>query len=252
MMIEEQIDVVADEYTFIAGVYSVLTSVGMTMNPSITQLNTLFVKDAEHKVEFTATYRGLTFRFRRAANNNTSTRLYKISVDGSKITETSLIYQNDTKDIDTVISRQSYFRIITNANILYIRTAENPSSTNYCMLFFFDKAVNNEDYVLYKKENTTSASLLTNSNFYILGDETNQIYKPARLLQYTVPNNGIDTLNSLVFCGTTTEENAVKSLSMTLNGVKSCSLVPANSVLTINNERYYSVATDCIVKIDEE
>ena len=220
------------------------------------RINTLFVKDSEHIVEFTATYRGITIRFTRATANNTATTNYRINVDGSNISETTLTYYSDnssgTKAIDAVATRQSYFRIITDANILYIRTAKTPSSTNYCMLFFFDKAVNNEDYVLYKKENTTNSSLLTSGTFYILGDETNQVYKPARLLQYTVPNNGVDMLNTLVFCGSANGESAVKSLSMTLNGVKSCSLVPANSVLTINDERYYSVATDCIVKIDEE
>lgn len=254
MMIEETIDIVDDEYALILRTYAILSGAGMTMNPSLNQLPSLFVNDSEHRVAFTATYRELTFRFTRGETNNSNVKYYTVSVDNTNIDSKNINFNStaSTSTIDTEISRIWHFKIVTNEDVLFIKMwGTNSSSSTFYHLFLFDTTANNEDYVLYQND-SSNTGLLKSRTFYILSDETNTVYKSARLLQYTVPNNGVDTLNSLVFCGTATEENAVKSLSVNLNGVKSCSLVPADSVLTINNGRYYSVATDCIVKIDEE
>lgn len=247
--IEEEISSTADEYGHILRIYSVLESAGMTMNPPVTQLNTLFVNDSEHKVEFTATYKGATLKFRRGRTNNSTVSAYEILTDGHIFNNELLLPLSVTANIDTVISRNTYFRIAVNDDALFIRTASSRNEINkYTALFLF-YTENNEDRILCNKDGDSWYSLMKDNTFYQIGDETYQIYKPARMLQYGTVNFAIDTVDGLAMGGNANGENTIKELYINSSLIKSCSLVPASSVLTIGDKQYYSVTADCIMEI---
>ena len=249
-IIEEELSSTTDEYGHILRIYSVLTSAGMTMNPPVAQLNTLFVNDNLHQVEFTATYKWLTLKFRRNRTNDLAASEYDILTDGHVFN--GVLYlpiSTSTYHTETVAHRLSYLRIVANDDALFIRTANTKNdSTKFTALFLF-YTENNEDRILCNKDGGSWYSLMKDNTFYQIGDETYQIYKPVRMLQYGTVNNAIDTVDGLVFGGNTNGESTIKALSINSNLVKSCSLIPVFAILTIGDKQYFSVTTDCIIEI---
>lgn len=249
--IEEELSGNIDEYGHILKIYSVLTSAGMTMNPPVAQLNSLFVDDSEHQVEFTATYKGLTLKFVRPSTNNSGASGYNVTTDGHVFDGELFIPTGPYSTVSTVTTRYSFIRIIVNDSALFIQMMDTKHTNNskYTALFLFCKTENNEDCILCNKDGDSWYELMKGNTFYQIGDETYQIYKPVRMLQYGTVNNAIDTVDGLVMGGNSNYEETIKKLYINSSLIKSCSLVPRFSVLTIGDKQYFSVTTDCIIEI---
>lgn len=234
------VSVYGTEQEFIEAVYDAFLEIdGVTMNPTKANISTIFA-DSSAKATFTMTYHGVTFTFTRRYANNDTSESYQVTVNNASINNGLFVFAGEYSEISRTVTRTWKIDLYASSKAIKLALTDYSNTTTLHYLFITYQ-LNESDVILYKPDTsaiTTVASLTLNP--MVSGMPS---CKTVRALTYTSPNSGVDTFDFTILKNTSGEKVAV------IEGLKSCSTVPADSILTIDNQEHYSIGTDMIIEI---
>lgn len=234
------VSVYGTEQEFIEAVYDAFLEVdGVTMNPTKANISTIFA-DSSAKATFTMTYHGVSFTFVRQYTNSSLSNSYIISVNNTTLSNAVVNFVSYATARETIATRTWKMDLYANSKAIKLALTDYSNTTTLHYLFITYQ-LNESDVILYKPDTsaiTTVASLTLNP--MVSGMPS---CKTVRALTYTSPNSGVDTFDFTILKNTSGEKVAV------IEGLKSCSTVPADSILTIDSQEHYSIGTDVIIEI---
>lgn len=238
-MIDRTISVYGTEVDFLEAVYDAFTQIdGVVMSPSKSNIASMF-SDTSNTPTFTLTYNGVTIQFQREGAVSTFSSGYCITASNTTISQVVCSFGGFRPDWDDSITRTWNIKLVATSNVLKLIISDDDSSDTYYYLFIF-YPTGNTNTILYKK-NTDVNSKISSLTLDPIGSGTS--CRVSNLLNYVVPNNGIDILEFVVLTDTSGNKET------TVSGLNSCSTVPVDTILTISNKEYYSIGTDVIVEI---
>lgn len=237
--LNKTISVYGTEQDFIEAIYDAFLEIdGVTMNPTKANISTIF-SDSSAKATFTMTYHGVTFTFQRRAANNESECAYIVTVTDASISSVSLTFSLNYYTVNATATRTCKISLYANNQATKIILSDY--NDNLYQYLFITYQSNGSNIILYKP-NTNAITTVSGLTLNPLVTGTPSCIA-IRSLPYVSPNNGVDTLGFTVFKDISGEKVTV------LNGLKNCSTVPGDTVLTINGKDNYSIGTDVLIEV---
>lgn len=233
------VSVYGTEQEFIEAVYDAFLEIdGVTMNPTKENISTIFA-DSSAKATFTMTHHGVSFTFVRQYTNSSSSNSYLISVNNTTLSNAVVNFVSYATAREAIVTRTWKIGLYANSKAIKLALTDYSNTTLHYL--FITYQLNESDVILYKPDTSaiTTVSSLT-LNPMVSGMPS---CKTVRALAYTSPNSGVDTFDFTILKNTSGEKVAV------IEGLKSCSTVSADTVLTINGKENYSIGTDVLIEI---
>ena len=239
MIIDTTVSVYGTEVDFLEAVYDAFTQIdGVVMSPSKSNIASMF-SDTSNTPTFTLTYNGVTIQFQREGAVSTFSTGYCITASNTTISQVVCSFGGFRPDWDDFTTRAWNIKLITASNALKLIISDDDRSDTYYYLFIF-YPTGNTNTILYKKD-TDVNSKISSLTLYPVGSGTS--CKTVNALNYTVSGSGVDNLGFTILTTTTGVKFTV------VNGLKSCTTVPVDTVLTISGKDHYSIGTDVIVEV---
>lgn len=218
-----------------------------TVTPTKTEVLSMFTSaDSNESPHFSVSYNGIVFDVGRHDQSGLSSGYY-LRANTSGVQDT--IYASNIEFLSTGFSptyettRQCTLEVVYGANILAI-IPQYYSQIPGIILFFKDENSN----IFYCARTMQSSGNWKLSTVGFHTNATSVEYKIAPVCSYTVGVNQIDMYDYIILKrGSGAEKISVIHSS----DIFYCSPVTRNKILTIDNKKYKSVATDCVVQIEE-
>lgn len=244
----QYIGVTSEEPYFMGLIYDFFADIeDFTVTPTKTEVLSMFTSaDSNEFPHFSVSYNGIVFDVGRTSKSGLSSGYY-LRANTSGVQDTT--YVSNIVFLSTGFSptyettRQCTLEVVYGANILAI-IPQYSSQIPGIILFFKDENSN----IFYCARTMQSSGNWKLSTVGFHTNATSVEYKIAPVCSYTVGVNQIDMYDYIILKrGSDAEKISVIHSS----DIFYCSPVTRNKILTIDNKKYKSVATDCVVQIEE-
>ena len=224
---QKHISTNSDEFGFVVKLYEKLKEIdGLTLTPE--NANEL---DFSSAYEITMNFKSVSIKLKRVGG------AFSISLVGGDKLTTSLWTFGTSTAWTTIVDRTLKFTLIDSGSAIEMFFADNTKN------YFDDDSlviIPYDNGFLYASS-ASSHTAFSNLTFYKTSE--NEPYKLARCFNFMLPESGIKIMNNTPLL------NSTGDYVGNIQGLLNCSTVPNHSILTINNEQYFSLGQDVIVKL---
>lgn len=217
-----------------------------TVSPTRAEFLQMYYGEDTSCPSFTVSYKGATFQLKRGVKiGNSCSGYLGQTVSPASLSGRGVSISYSGYSVVNEAERAINLEVVYGENLLLIRAGNYNSARANSLewLWLFDT---DGTSLIFCETNSITTGNFSSVDFQT---DTNSIaYCIAPICSYTTSNNNIDIYDYIIMKRKT---GKVKVAVFHVDELKSCSPVPANTLLTIENKKYLSIGTHLLVEIEE-